>query len=60
MTSIITNIKCLVNTRSQNKMLRGNELAYLPVVQNAYLIIEDGIISDYGPMDDLIHNAKKL
>ena len=60
MTTIITNITCLVNTRSENRLLRGPELAHLPVIYNAYLIIEDGMISDYGQMDDLIHHAKSF
>lgn len=50
---IITNIKLLVNTREENKLLRGKELANLPSVENAYLVIEDGIIAEYGPMDML-------
>ena len=49
--AIITNIKCLVNTRDQSKLLRGNELAELPCIENAYLIIEDGEIAEYGHME---------
>lgn len=49
--TIITNIKQLVNTRKENKLLRGKELAELPAIENAYLIIEDGIIAEYGEMD---------
>jgi hypothetical protein len=33
--TLITNIQQLVNTRSENKLLRGKELADLPVVENA-------------------------
>lgn len=50
---IITNIKLLVNTRKENRLLRGKELAELPCIENAYLIIEDGIIAEYGPMSML-------
>ena len=50
---IITNIKQLVNVREQTHVLRGEELAQLPVIENAYLIIEDGIIAEYGEMKDL-------
>ncbi|MDE3145587.1 MAG: imidazolonepropionase, partial [Bacteroidota bacterium] len=53
MESIIINIKQLVNVREQSKVLRGKELAELPVVNNAYLIIVDGLISEYGLMKDL-------
>ena len=51
--TIITNIKQLVNTRQQNKLLRGKDLAELPCIENAYLVIENGIIAEYGDMDKL-------
>ena len=60
MTGIITNISCLVNTRTESHLLRGKELAELPVIFNAYLIIEDGIIADFGSMDDLIHHGRSF
>jgi imidazolonepropionase len=60
MTSIITNIKCLVNTREDTHALRGKELAKLPLINNAYIIIEDGLIADFGLMDDLIHHARSF
>ncbi len=52
-TTVITNIKLLVNTREENQLLRGKELAQLPCIENAYLIIENGIIAEYGKMDAL-------
>jgi len=60
MTTIIINIKCLVNTRTQSKLLRGKELAELPVINNAYLIIEDGVIADFGSMDDLLFHMRSF
>jgi imidazolonepropionase len=60
MTSIITNINCLVNTRTENKLLRGKELAELPVIKDAYLVIEDGLIADFGAMENLIHHARSF
>ncbi len=56
-TTIITNIKCLVNTRTQNQLLRGKELAELPGISNAYLIIEDGIIAEYGEIHNIQHTT---
>lgn len=50
---LITNIKYLVNVREENKLLRGNELAHLPIVKNAFLKIKDNLIDDYGLMSDL-------
>ncbi len=57
MTTILTNIDCLVNVRETSTVLRGTALAELPVIYNAYLIIEDGLIADYGVMDDLVHSS---
>jgi imidazolonepropionase len=51
MTTKIINIKSLVNIHEQNHLLRGKQLAYLPCIENAYLIIRDGIIVSYGEMD---------
>lgn len=48
--TLFTNIKQLVNTREETKLLRGKELADLPSVNNAYLLLEDGIIAGYGEM----------
>src|SRR5437762_1558842 len=53
MTTLITNIRQLVGTRKENKLLCGKELAELPVIENAYLIIEDGTISEFGEMKDM-------
>ena len=53
MTTLIVNIKGLVNVRSENKLLRGNELRDLPIIENAFLLIEDGIISKWGSMENL-------
>ena len=50
---LITNIKCLVNTREQNQLLRGRDLMNLPCIDDAFLIIEDGQIVDYGTMEKL-------
>jgi len=53
MTTLITNIKLLVSTREESRLLRGKELSELPFIENAFLLIEDGIIADYGPMYEL-------
>jgi imidazolonepropionase len=52
MRSKIINIRSLLNTRSENRLLRGKELAQLPFINNAYLIIQDGIIAAYGEMEN--------
>jgi imidazolonepropionase len=50
MATLITNIKQLVGVRSESKLLRGKELSTLPCIENAYLIIEEGMIAEYGSM----------
>ena len=51
--SVIINIKQLVNVREQNELLRSTALAQLPVIDDAFVLIEDGIIADYGAMYEL-------
>ncbi len=52
---VITNIKRLINVRSHSELLRGKALAELPSIDNAYLIIEQDVIVEYGQMKDLNH-----
>lgn len=51
--TLITNIKQLVNVRQHSSLLRGSELATLPCIDNAYLLIEDDTIAGYGSMNEL-------
>ena len=51
--AIIINIAQLVNVREQPQLLRGIALAELPVIENAFVLIEDGLIADYGAMYEL-------
>ncbi len=34
--------------REENKLLRGKELSVLPCIKKAYLIVEDGLIKEFG------------
>lgn len=58
--TLITHIKLLVNTSENDRLLRGKELSELPVLENAYLIIEDGLITGMGTMDELIDPEKQF
>lgn len=50
--TLITNIKCLVNTRQHgNAPVYGKALADLPCVENAYLLVENNTIAAFGSMD---------
>jgi imidazolonepropionase len=51
-TQIFTNIRSLVNTRDRSGFIRGDEMSILPSVKNAYLIVEDGIIAEFGKMEE--------
>lgn len=53
MTTLIINIKQLISTRNTFSLLRGKELAELPFIENAFLLVEDGIIAAYGAMYEL-------
>lgn len=51
-TQIFTNITSIVNVRKSSGFLRGKELAALPCLNNAYLIIEDNVIAEFGSMEN--------
>ena len=50
---IIINIQQLVNVLEQSTVLKGAAMAELPCIENAFLLIEDGIIAEYGAMYEL-------
>ena len=51
---LITNIKCLVQTEDVPRLkVCGSDMSVIQKIENAYLFIEDGIISDFGKMGDL-------
>ena len=50
---LFINIAKLVNVREQNKLVRGTDLAKLPILEDAFLLIKDGIITDFGAMFEL-------
>ena len=60
MKTLISNIKRLVNVREESKLLRGKELSVLPCIENAYMIIEKGLIADYGSMSNLEPQTSNL
>jgi len=59
-TTLIINIKLLVNTPGENRLLRGKELSKLPCIANAYLIIEDGIITGIGDSSEIQNPKSKF
>ena len=53
MTILITHIEQLLNTREESYLLKGNAMARLPSISDAFLLIEEDVIADYGPMYEL-------
>ena len=54
MTSLITNIKELLQVREAGvTKVSGKEMAVLPTIKNAYLVIEEDLIVDFGSMENL-------
>jgi imidazolonepropionase len=53
MKTLFINIKELLQVREQHiDIVAGVHMSVLPKIQNAYLLIEDNIILDFGPMED--------
>jgi imidazolonepropionase len=58
---LIINIKGLVQVReSTPSFLSGLQMSELPVLANSYLAIENGLIADYGEMQDLKQSANEI
>ena len=59
-TQVVINISCLANVRNETYVLHGKELSELPCIHNAYLIIEDGVITAFGEMKNLNQETQNL
>jgi len=59
-TQIFTDVHLLVNTRTDNNLLRGHDLASLPCIENSYLIIEDDMIAEFGTMEKFKYPADSI
>jgi imidazolonepropionase len=54
MTTLITNIKELLQVREAGiTKVSGAAMAILPTIKNAYLLIKEDLIADYGSMENL-------
>ena len=63
MTTLIINIKELLQVRETAKAkISGAEMAILPTIKNAFLVIKDNLIADFGAMENLppIHADKTI
>jgi len=50
---LIINIKSLVGIHAPSQPLRGKDLDVLPSIENAYLRVENGVITEFGEMASL-------
>lgn len=58
---LITNIKGLVGIHPKEKLsLRGSELANLPILENAWILLENGLIKDFGEMKSMPTHLSSL
>ena len=58
---LIKNIKCLVQTEDVPKLkVCGTQMSHVKTIYDAYLYINDGLISDFGKMKDLQKNKKLI
>jgi imidazolonepropionase len=57
---ILTHIKQLVNVRTANRPLYGREMAELPVLDDAWLLIEGNEIAGFGKMESLKKDLPQL
>lgn len=54
MKTLFYNIKELFQVRENNtQILKGSEMKELPSIKNAFLLIEDDLITDYGTMENV-------
>ena len=53
MKRLFKNIKTLIQVRERSiDWVKGKEMTVLPTINQAYLLVENGTIMDYGKMDD--------
>lgn len=58
---LIKNIDTLLQVRDNHiEKLSGKEMAVLPEIKNAYLLIENDIIADYGSMENCPENITEV
>lgn len=56
MRTLYSNIKQLIQTESIHEdktLVKGKDMALLPLIEQAWLLVQDGLIEDFGGMNDL-------
>jgi imidazolonepropionase len=57
---LIKNIKQLIQVRPTSTILVKEALDELPIIENAFLLCENGLIEDYGSMNDCMYNYENV
>jgi len=60
MRKLITNIKTLVQVGELPIPLKGKSMATLPTIDNAFVLIENGHVADFGTMENCPENADEI
>lgn len=61
MRTLIRNIKTLAGILPEGqRLLKGKAMAHLEAIDNAFVLIENGLISDFGSMVDCPDNADEM
>ena len=61
MRTLIRNIKTLAGILPEGqRLLKGKAMAHLESIDNAYVLIENGLISNFGSMDDCPESADEM
>lgn len=56
MRTLYSNIKQLIQTETIHEdktLVKGKDMALLPLIEQAWLLVQDGLIEDFGAMNDL-------
>lgn len=57
--SLIINIQQLANVRTDSRLIRGKDLAKIPCIGNAYLLMQDNEIVQWGRMEELASEVRR-
>ena len=61
MQKLFINIKELIQVEKQpSKWVAGEQMKKLPTLKNAYLLIKDGVIEDFGNMEHCSYNVEEI
>lgn len=61
MATLFKNIKELIQVRDSNiPFVSGKEMKELPTIKNAFLLVKNGLITDFGSMENCPENASEV